>query len=334
MLVPVIGLVQVGTQALADRFTYLPFMGLALALGCEGACWARRLQLKPAMMAAMSGLVLIACLGLTERQIGFWSSNERLFERALAVTPDNPVAHANLGVALEQQGKTAEARRHYAAAVALMPGLAQVHNNLANLLAQGGDTNAAAAQFREALRLKPDAPLIHVNYGSMLLKLDQLDEAIAEFTAAARLDPSDPRPHYLLGKARLRQGRVTEGLGQLHQALVINPNDVPALVFLARLLATDADAAVRDGSQAVLLAERANALTAGEQPAVLDVLAMAYAETARFAEARIAVGKALERASAAGDTNALPELRQRLALFGSNQPFRGGERGSVEALKC
>ena len=321
-LVPVIGLVQVGTQAWADRFTYIPFMGLALAVGWDGALWVRRLRLRPAITGAVCGLVLTACLGATERQLGFWSSDEHLFQRALDVTPDNPIAHANMGVALEQQGRTQEARLHYEAALSRMPNLAQVRNNLANLLDRAGDTNAALAQYLEARRLQPDAPLIHANYGSMLMKLGRLEEAVAEFSEAARLSPADPRPPYLLGKALLRQGRSTEALKNLEHALEIDPNDVPALAFLARLLATDANASLRNGPRAVALAERANTLTGGEQPAILDVLAMTYAATARFAEAQAAARKAVDQTLAAGDTNALPELRQRLKLFESSQPFQ------------
>lgn len=327
-LVPVLGIVQVGTQAFADRFTYIPFMGLAMALAWEGAYWARRFQLKPALVAVVGGVVLALCLGATEYQLSFWRSDERLFGRALAVTPDNAVAHANLGVALEQQGRTREARLHYEAALGLMPNLAQVHNNLANLLAQAGDTNAALAHFLEARRLTPGAPLIHANYGSMLMKLGRLDEAITEFAEAARLSPADPRPYYLLGKARLRQGRPAEALGQLQKALDLDPNDVPALVFLARLLATDPDTSLRNGARAVILAERANTLSGNEQPAILDVLAMTYAETGRFTEAGAAARKALDRAVAAGETNTVSELRQRLKLFESNQPYRQESTGA------
>jgi Tfp pilus assembly protein PilF len=327
MLVPVIGLVQVGTQALADRFTYIPFMGLAMALGCDGAVWARRLRLEPAFIGAVGGLMLAACLVVTEWQLSFWSSNERLFERALAVTPDNPAAHANLGVAFEQRGQIQEAQVHYEAALRLMPNLAQVHNNLANLLDRAGETNAALAHFLEARRLKPGAPLIHANYGSMLVKLGRFDEAVAEFTEAARLSPSDPRPLYLWGKALLRQGHSAEARARLQQALAADSNHVPALVFLARLLATDADASLRNGPQAVVLAERANTLTGGEAPAVLDVLAMTYAEAGNFEAARATARKALNQAAAAGETNVVGELRERLELFESNHAFHQGAPG-------
>jgi len=320
-LVPVIGLVQVGTQALADRFTYLPFIGLAMALGCDGAFWARRWRLNPGLVVAAAAVVLVLCLAGTERQLRFWSSDERLFERALAVTADNPVAHANLGVALEQQGRRGEARAHYEAALELMPSLAQVHNNLANLLDEAGETNAALSHFLVARRLQPDAPLVRANYGSMLVKLGRFDEAAAEFEAAARLSPGDPRPFYLMGKALLRQGRPAEAVGRLQRALELDPNDVPSLVFLARLRAAETEAALRNGAQAVSLAERANALTGGDQPAVLEVLAMAYAEVGRFPEAQAAVRKAIA-GSGAGDTNGVGELRERLKLFEASRPFR------------
>ena len=145
---------------------------------------------------------------------------------------------------------------------------------------------------------------------------------MAELELAGRLDPGDPRPLYLAGKALWRLGRPAEAAQELQHALQRDPNDLPTLVAFARLLASHPDGHIRNGTQAVILAERAAALTGGEQASVLDTLAMAYAEAGRFPEAQAAENKGIERAGGTGDTNSLAELRQRAELFRAGQPYR------------
>jgi len=328
-LVPTSGLVQVGTQAFADRFTYLPFLGLAFGAAAEGAAWARRPGGPGRAVAAGAGVLLAALLGLAERQLRYWDSDEALFGHALAVNPANPAAHANLGVALERAGHPAEARRHYEQAISLMPNLAQIHNNLARLDEQAGQTNEALGEFDQALKYRPRDPVIRLNHGSLLLRLGRGAEAMTEFTEAARLAPADPRPLCQLGKAALRQGRHAEAAAWFQRALGLDPGDLASLVFLARLRATDSDAALRDGAAALRLAVRAYDLTGGGQPAVLEVLAVALAETGRFGEAQVMMSKAADQANAVGDTGAAARLRREAEVVGGRRPFRSGADGEV-----
>jgi tetratricopeptide (TPR) repeat protein len=329
MLVPVIGLVQVGGQAMADRYSYLPSIGLFIAVVFEARYWVTRLRLGPVLPASVAGLLLAGCLTATAVQLRYWKDTESLFTHALAVTTDNASAHLNLGVAFELQDRRSEALREYREAVRTNPGLAQGHNNLANLLDAAGNTEEAIVHYREALRLKPDAELAHLNLGGALLQLGRSDEAMTHYTEAARLDPNDPRPAFLMGKVLLRQGRGTEAVARFHDALRLDGNDPKVLTTLARVLAASEDSNLRNGTEAVALAQRANALTGGADPFALDTLAMACAEAGRFPEAREAVRKAL--AAAGGNTNAVSLIQDHLRLIDAGQPCRepfvGGPAG-------
>jgi tetratricopeptide (TPR) repeat protein len=319
-LVPAIGLVQVGGQAMADRYTYLPSIGLLLAVVFEGWYWAARFQLKPAP-AIVAGISLVGCLVVTEHQLRFWRDNETLFSHALAVTTNNPVAHINLGVTFEQQGRRKEAMREYREALRLNPNLAQAHNNLGNLLADDGQSEEALEQYRETLRLRPNSPTAHLDFGLLLVELGRYDEAMGHYQTAARMRFDDPRPAYLMGDSLLRQGRSAEAISHFREALRLDPNDATTLTHLARVLAADTDSRVRDGREAVTLAERANILTGGVQPLILDTLAMAYARSGRFSDAQQTLQQAITRLG----TNAEPEtavaLKDRLRLYESKQPY-------------
>ncbi len=322
-LVPVIGLVQVGTQQIADRHTYIPSIGLTLAITFAAAALVKRVPWGPRVAAGVAMAVLAGCLWLTCSQLGYWRNSATLFARAVAVTRDNAVARANLGMALERTGDRPGAMAQYREALRLLPGLAQIHNNLANLLDEAGQPEQAAAEYREALRLQPKAPMAHANFGTLLVKLGRFDEAMREYAEAARLDPADPRIPYLRGKALVRAGRPREGLEQLRAALRLDPHHLQTMVYLARVLAAHHNPAVRNAADAVRLAEQANQLTGGEQPFVLDTLAMAYAEAGRFDEARQCARRALDLPATGEDRAAKEALEARLKLYEANQPYRG-----------
>jgi len=321
MLVPVIGLVQVGGQAMADRYTYLPLIGIFIAIAYGAADLIARRRMKPALVSAAALVVLAGNIAATEWHLRFWKDSESLFTRALAVTGYNAVAHINLGVALEQQGRREAALAEYRSALRIDPKHAQAHNNLANLLAELGQRDEALAEYGEALRLNPGAPLAHANLGTLLAELGRFDEAMDEFTEAARLAPEDPRPHYLMGKATLRRGQSAEATGHLRNALRLNPNEVQSLTWLARTLAADENPTVRNGTEAVELAGLANELTGGEHPFVLDTLAMALAEAGRFEEAQQAARRAIDLA-AAGAKEMVPPIQERLRLYEAGKPYR------------
>ena len=320
-LVPVIGLVQVGGAALADRYAYLPSIGVTIAAAFGLRDLVRRFRLRTAPVATAAGLMLAGCLVLTENQMRYWRDSYTLFAHAVAVTRENDIARINLGVALEHQGKPQEALTQYRAAARIAPKRYQVHNNLGNLLDNLGRPDEALAEYREAVRLSPDLPLLRDGLGSVLAELGRFNEAMNEFTNAARLDPTYPWPHFEMGKVLLKQGRDAEAMRQFHEALRIDPDNFRILAYSAHVLAADANPQIRDGNTALLLAAKANALTGAAQPFVLDVVGMACAETGNFTDALEVTQKALDLAKARGIKN-LEGMQQRLELYKRHQPWR------------
>ena len=321
-LVPVIGLVQVGGAALADRYSYFPSIGIFLAATLGVRDGAERFQVSKPVVGTIAGLVLAAGLALTHRQLSFWRNDIALFNHAIAVAKDNDTAHLNLGFALEKADRKTEAMSEYRAALKIEPDRVEAHNNLANLLDDTGRPDAAIAEYREALRINPGYTAAHINYGTALVELDRFDEAMEQYAAAARLDPSDWHPPFLTGKALLKQGRDPQALSHFRQAVQIDPNNPRVLTYLAQVLASDTNPQIRDGNHALAMAAKANDLTGGVQPAMIDTLAMAYAEAGQFTNAQQAAAYALKLATAYDMTNDVPLIRQRLQLYQSNQPFR------------
>jgi tetratricopeptide (TPR) repeat protein len=321
MLVPVIGLVQVGGAALADRYTYLPAIGIFLAITFGALALTEQFQLSKMIPAIASVLILGACLILTEKQLRYWRGSKTLFAHTLAVTKNNDIAHVNLGVAFEQEGKPDEALREYQEAAKLAPTRYQIHNNLGNLLDNLGQLDAARAEYREAIRLNPKVPFLHDSLGIVLVELGNFGVAMNEFTNALQLDPAYPWPHFQMAKALLKQGRDAEAIDQFRAALRLDPENFQILAYIAHVLAAEENSRVRDGKTALVLAIKANTLTGGTQPYVLDALGMACAETGDFTNATEVTQKALDLATAAKMKKIGP-IQQRLELYKNHQPWR------------
>jgi Tfp pilus assembly protein PilF len=321
-LLPVIGLVQVGGAALADRYAYFPSVGIFLALTLGLRELAIRFRVPQPRVAVAAGLGLLACLALTENQLRYWRDDVALFSHAIAVTKDNDMAYLNLGFALESEGQDAKALVAFRKAQSINPSRAETHNNVANLLDAASQSSEALAEYQIALRINPNYVAAHNNLGTLLVELGRFDEAMNQYAGAARLDPDDWHAPYLMGKALLRQGRDPEAIAHFQQALNLDPNNLKTLALLAQVLASDENPQVRDGSAAYTLASRANTLTGGAQPAMLDVLAMACAELNRFDDAQKAEQDALDFARAYDLTNDLAVIGQRLQQYQNHQPLR------------
>jgi protein O-mannosyl-transferase len=189
MLVPVIGLVQTGGQAMADRHTYLPSLGV-LILAIWGACEVTRRWRHQLMALSVAGAgAIVLCLGLTRQQLGYWRDSETLFRHALEVTESNLFAHYSLGLALGEKGQTDEAIRQYQEALHLKPDDTDLHNNLGNALAKKGKSDEAIRHYQEAIRLKPDYALAHYNLGIAFFVQGRNGAAIRQFQEALRLNP-------------------------------------------------------------------------------------------------------------------------------------------------
>ena len=326
-LVPVIGLVQVGEQAMADRYSYFPAIGIFIIVAFGGWDLANRFPLAKKIFFPAAVLILAGCVALTEIQLQYWRSDETLFSHAVAATGENEIAHLNLGVVYEKEGRLDEAMREYRAALKLNPRREHTHSNIADLLDLTGQPQAALAEYEAALKLNPNSVLTHLNLGTLRVELGQFAEAAAEFAEAARLDPADARPPYENAKRLLKQGRDAEAVMELRRALQLDADNFKMLAYTARVLAADETAGIRDGATALALANQANDLTGGEQPFVLDALGMACAENRDFTNAIVCAQKAVELAEAAHvpDTGA---LKTRRALYQNGQPWRESFRAT------
>ncbi len=327
MLVPVIGLVQVGSAAMADRYTYFPLVGIFIAVAFGVRDLAKRFQIPNIVVATAAAIVLTACLVLTENQLRYWRDSESLFAHAVAVTAENPNARIDYGVALEQQGRHPEALAEYREAARLAPDNIQARYNIGNLLDKMGRPQEARPELAQAVQLDPKSAAMHDALGAVLVELDRFPEAMDEFHEALRLDPRHAGAHFDLGKAWLKQGHDAEAIDEFRAALRLQPDNFQILAYTAHVLAADENPQNRDGRTAVVLALKANALSGNTQPFVFDAVGMACAEVGRFDEAQQAAQAAIELATAAG-MKKLEPLQQRLALYKNHQPWRESFRAT------
>jgi protein O-mannosyl-transferase len=186
-LVPVIGLVQVGEQAMADRYTYVPLIGIEFLVVWGLHQWVPHRRL----LAVVGAIVLLACVGLTRQQAGYWKDSETLYRHAIDVDPKNWAAHASLGRTFRAQGKIDDAIAEYQTSLALFPNNSDVHNNLGIAYMAREQPDKAILEFKEAVRLRPNLPGSHVNLGTLLYEQGHTEDAIAEFREALRLKPDD-----------------------------------------------------------------------------------------------------------------------------------------------
>ncbi len=223
VLVPFIGLVQAGAQAMADRFMYVPIIGILVAViwGLHGLTRRGRYQRLGLLVAG--GAAMVLCLALTRQQLGYWQNSETLFRHALEVTEGNFPAHYNLGNALLRKGQLDEAIHQYQEALRLKPDDIGAHSNLGIAFGREGRTEEAIRQFREAVRLDPDDPRVHYNLGRAFDKNGQLDEAISQYQEALRLNPDYAGAHYHLGVALDKKGQTDEAIRQYRAARRLNP---------------------------------------------------------------------------------------------------------------
>ena len=286
LLAPVIGIVQVGGQALADRYAYLPLIGVALAVAWGACDLARGPGARRAVAAA--GLAALAALGTaTWRQVGTWRDTRTLFAHALAVTARNAVAHVNLGLALARAGELDAAEEHASAAVEIAPGLAHAHALLGEVRARQGRHEEAIAAYARALALAPGSARWEAEIGISELELGRVDAGAARLFAAARGEGQNATVLANGGRALERVGRADEALVLLREALRLRPDLAAVHGYLGAAL-------LAKGELVLAQAELAEAVA--REPGVAAwraILADAQAAAGRPAEAARAYREAL-----------------------------------------
>jgi Flp pilus assembly protein TadD len=227
-LVPVLGLVQVGRHAMADRYTYIPLVGLfvigAWRLAEVQATRSGAGLLRPAA-AAGAAAVLVACGVCSYSQARHWRSSRALYEHTLAVAPGSALMHNNLAIELAREGETAAAIDHYRRALVLEPDFPNAHNNLANALQRAGRLDEAVTHYRRALEIEPAYASAHANLGMALRAQGKLAAALAHLARAVEIDPRSADAHNNLGLALLASGRIAEAISHFRAALELAPDD-------------------------------------------------------------------------------------------------------------
>ena len=338
MLFPVIGVIQVGEQGHADRYTYLPSIGLFLA-----AVWftadiarVRRSQSRLVVATAITTVLLPVLAWTAFVQTSYWRNSRTLWNHALAVTSDNDVAHNNLGYLCAERGELDEAISHFESAAKIRSGKTNPHYdagsafvqmNLADSLARKDRSDEAMAHYEEAIRLQPYYADAYYNRGNVLFAKGRIDEAIADWEWTLQLQPNDADAHTSLGNAFLRQGSFKDAIAQYEMAVALAPEDPHSRNNLAWTLATSSDDSIRDGAKAVGFAEQAVVLSGVREPQFLRTLGAAYAESGRFTEAIGAARQAAAIANMQGKRGLATSLEKDLVLYRANLPLRAGSLG-------
>jgi Flp pilus assembly protein TadD len=217
-LVPVIGLIQVGTQARADRYTYVPLIGVFIMIAWSIPSIPREHRAAIAIRTILVVAVLLACGAATWRQLGYWSNSIALSERALAVTSHNAVAHFNLANALVTEGRHEDAISHFITAAQLQPAWADIDNNLGNAYVRLGRETEALAAYRSALSKDAHHPNALKSLGVVVAQQGDLQEAVRLLALSAEVNPNDPVTHMFLGTALRDLNHRDEALNHLARA--------------------------------------------------------------------------------------------------------------------
>ena len=359
-LVPVIGLVQVGSQARADRYTYVSLIGVFVIVTWGAAQLTARWRRQRLALPVLAVAILTACFVCTQLQVGYWRSNLTLFSHTLQLTENNPVAEQVFGFALALSGKEREAVQHFDAALRSWPTYQPALLDRGIALMLGGQVDDAVADFREAIRLqpgyekayyqlagalacqkklaeaktnyllalryRPDFAEAHSRLGKLLLLQGDKTNAMAHLYEAVRIRPDCAEAQYALGNELAQQQKFSEAVLHLRAAIRAQPNYASPLNDLAWILATQDDPAIRNVPEAIRLAKRACELTWNREPRLLATLGVAQSEAGQFSEAIRVTEQAVALDTAEHADQTVAELRQRLELYRKGQPYRSSGR--------
>jgi tetratricopeptide (TPR) repeat protein len=363
MLVPVIGIIQVGLQAHADRYTYLPQIGLYLAITWAAVDASRAWRHRRIILGVAAATILTALTWRAWLQTSYWRDSESLWRHALAVTGDNVVARLSLcdallygnkvdeaaaqareilqiwpangyaqgllGMAIARQGRPDQALPYLFASLESNADVFRLRYNLANVLFHQGKVDEAIAQYRKELEASPDFAECHNDLADALLRQGQFDEALSHLEKALELNSNYADARNNLGVALSQKGDMRGAIAQWKKTLQIQPDNLDANRSLAWALATFPDALLRDGAKAIDLAkkliERLGHANDAKETTALQILAASYAESGRFSEAIETGQQALQLAVAQGNAGLAKHLQSDIASYRENRPLRNRE---------
>jgi Flp pilus assembly protein TadD len=222
--IPVIGLVQVGNTPVADRFTYVPQIGLYMMMAWAVGDWTISWRYRRPMLGTGALVVIAALMVCAWKQSSYWRDSESLWTHQLACDPGNVHAHGNLGNILIQEGRVDEGIAHYRKALQIQPDDAEINNNLGNALVQNGEIDDGIVHLQKALQVKPDDAEINNNFGNALLQKGEVDKAIVHYRKALQIQPDSAEIHNSLANALLQKGATDEAIAHYQKALQIEPD--------------------------------------------------------------------------------------------------------------
>jgi tetratricopeptide (TPR) repeat protein len=317
-LFPVLGffdMYYLAISRVSDHLQYLPMVAL---IGLVAAWLSSTFHGKALGIVCATWIAALSILSWNRARV--FSSDESLWRDTLSKNRASWSAHNNMGCILAEKGEIADAIKEFKASLQINSRNASAHRNLGRALALQNELPQAEYHLRTALEIKLRDADAHRTYGSVLAQLGRNDEAIKQLTEANRLDPDAETSSQLAGLFQ-QEGKVRETIEQYRKALALNPNALEALNNLAWLLSTSADGTLRNGAEAVQLAERANRLTGGSQPVLLGTLAAAYAEAGRFGDAVAMAEKTVRLATAAGNAQFANINRRLLEVYRAGKPW-------------
>jgi len=309
-LVPVIGLVQVGAQAMADRYTYLPDIGIYIIVAWLAGEAVAKLRLPKAIPAITGAVILIVLLLITRTQIGYWKNSESLFRHALDVTQNNCVMHNNYGEALRCAGRLDEAIEHYRQAIEIDPLYVEARNNLGCVLRNKGLVTEAVAEFEAALQVKPDDAMVRNNYGVALAVMRRYDEAIEQFSRALAVDPLFSSALNNLYKAGVESGKLDKVLDVILSLQVKDPNNFEFYQKAGLLYGIKGDM-----NTAIVQLEKACRLSDYKVAEPIAFLSQAYASKKDMKRAIDTAQKAIEAAQKENRDDIVTQLRTSLESY-------------------
>lgn len=325
LLLPTLGFIQVTPTIAANRYVYLPALGLvlmaaALLTWLWGGTPDDDLSRRRQVVLVLIFLIAAAEAGMTRRYAACWQDSARLYERALSVSPHSPKLYTGMGSVLAARGRYREAIPYYRRSIDIAP-TAVAYQHLAWALTEdGNDLDEPVLYYRAALQIDPTFVWAYVGWGGLLQMQGRMEEAIQRYGEALRVKPDFNRAHQALGRAFVLAGRPVEGVNHLAAAVDLNAADPFALADLAWVLSTHPDAAIRAPDKGLAFAQRAAALSRRQNALVLDVLAAAYAAQGQFELAMRTAQDAAERATGVSGRKYTAQIARHLRFYQRGLP--------------
>lgn len=354
-LLPVIGLIQVGNHAMADRYSYIPLIGLFIIIAWGADELMFKLPYKKISSAFISLLIISALSVCSYFQIGRWSDSLNLFSHALDVTNNNYVAHTNMGMALYELKRMDEAEFHYAQASLIEPDSHLAHIRLASILYQAGKLNESACEYETALRIKPNNPKVlnelgiifgrqakledskryfknaiqidpnfmeaYINIAAVLMIQNKIDEAAEYLNELLKLNSSSARAYFYLGQIFLQKNNSERAIEHFIMAFNYEPNNLEYMNTMAWHLAVNRTNKNYNPDKALALALKVNELTNYVKPEFLDTLAAAYAATGDFSKAVEIEQNALKLCVHTSQEKLKKEIEERMVKYRKKQNY-------------